>query len=168
MSEAYEVAVEDVQNIRRMHCQQYRHLTDAYAIGDGPAAGQAVIEIVQSHREACRHLFDVVEYMLTEQLPAGDAEIARLRERVAALEGALRQCSDVLVRVQNFRVAAPGEPFGARHPFSGAVGINPSERALREAPDYYETTDNILVACLRADDAARDALRAGQPAAGGA
>ena len=63
-----EISLEDVANLRRMHAQQFKRLTDAQQANDGPVAGQVLVEMVESHL-ACTDLMTVVEYMLTHWTP---------------------------------------------------------------------------------------------------
>lgn len=63
-----DICVEDVQNLRRMHAQQFRRLLDAQDRGDGPAAGQALSDLVHAHR-ACADMHDALEYVLTHWTP---------------------------------------------------------------------------------------------------
>jgi hypothetical protein len=67
------ISVEDVQNLRRMHRQQYQRLLDAKTMNDGPAAGRALNDLVVCHM-ACTDMLDVVEYMLTHWTPPATSE----------------------------------------------------------------------------------------------
>lgn len=65
------ISLEDIANLRRMHTQQFKHLLDARAANDGPAAGRVLNELVSAHL-GCRDLFDVVEYLLSTWAPPSD------------------------------------------------------------------------------------------------
>lgn len=97
-----QIAVEDIQNLRRMHAQQFKRIVEAKERGDGPAGYQALNEIVSSHL-ACADMLDVVEYQLArltdlERERAADAatidELTGHRDRVQAGWNEDRRLSD--------------------------------------------------------------------------
>lgn len=63
-----DITIEDVANLRRMHRQQFKRLTDAKAANDGPEAGKALLALVTCHA-ACSEMFDVLECLLTTWEP---------------------------------------------------------------------------------------------------
>lgn len=88
------------------------------------------------------------------------AEVTRLRQELASrtaladrLRGALVECSWALTRIQNVRVRDATHPLGVVSPLSGDHLLEPGSQ--RE-PERF--ADHILIACLRADNRARDVL----------
>lgn len=65
-AETIAISLEDVADLRRMHRRQFDRLVEAKAHNDGPAAGAAMREIIESH-VACDDLFTVIEYLLSER-----------------------------------------------------------------------------------------------------